>query len=334
MFLRVSSGLFAITAVIAAVGCNSGETGTSGDTSTSTTTASGGSGGSGTAGSGGATAGSGGAGGGGEIVIGGDRPVKMHISSKYDPAKPAPLLILLHGYSASGMVQEDLYFKLAATADERGYIYGVPDGTFDKSSPPNRFWNATDACCNFFSSDVDDSAYLAGVVDEIEAHYNIDPKRVYFVGHSNGGFMSYRMACDHADKIAAIVSLAGTTFKDDTKCTPSEPVAVAHIHGDMDETIAYGGGQFAAGWVYPGAVETVQDWTGHDGCAFTATDGAPKDLDTSLTGAETSVSIYDSGCSPGGHVELWTIAGGSHIPKVSEEFRTSIFDFLDAHPKP
>lgn len=335
MHVRASSSFLAVSVLIAAAGCNSGETGTSGDTTTTTTTSSASGGAGGTGGTGGAAGGSGGAGGaGGEAVIGGDRPVKMRISSKYDPAVPAPLLILLHGYGASGLVQEDLYFKLAAVADERGYIYGVPDGTFDKSDPPNRFWNATDACCNFYGSDVDDSAYLAGVVEQIQGQYNIDPKRIYFVGHSNGGFMSYRMACDHADKIAAIVSLAGVTFDDDSKCNPSEPVAVAHIHGDMDETIAYAGGQFSPTLVYPGAVETTQLWAAHDGCDATTTEGAPKDLDTGLAGAETSIQIYDSSCAPGGHVELWTIAGGKHVPKVTQDFRTSIFDFLDAHPKP
>jgi polyhydroxybutyrate depolymerase len=241
------------------------------------------------------------------------------------------MLILLHGYGASGLVQES-YFKLHTLADERGYIYGVADGTVDANG--KKYWNATDACCGFGMSNVDDSAYLDGVVDQIKAAYNIDPKRVYFVGHSNGGFMSYRMACDHADKIAAIVSLAGVTFKDDSKCKASEPVAIAHIHGDMDETVAYAGGQFAAGFVFPGAVETVQDWAAHDGCDPMPTDGAAKDLESTLAGAETTTKIYGTGCKPGGHVELWTVAGGKHVPAVTDEFRTDIFDFLDAHPKP
>lgn len=330
MLLRPSPCVFFLGSLILASGCDSGETGTSGDSTTTTTTstATGGTGGAG------GSTGGGGGGTGGAAVIGGDRPVTMHISSKYDPATPAPLLVLLHGYSASGFVQENLYFKLASLADERGYIYAVPDGTFDKSNPPARFWNATDACCDFFDSGVDDSAYLSGVVDQIKANYNIDPKRVYFVGHSNGGFMSYRMACDHADQIAAIVALAGATFKDDSKCNPSEPVAVAAIHGDMDETVPYAGGTLGGLAQIPGAVETTEIWAAHDGCDLTITEGAPKDLDTGLAGAETTVSIYDQNCKPGGHAELWTIAGGKHVPAVSDDFRKSIFDFLDAHPKP
>ncbi len=330
MRLRPSSSLLLVAGVLLSAACNSTETGTSG-TTTTTTGGSGGTGGSATGGSettgGSATGGSGGA-----AVIGGDRPVTLHVSSKYDPATAAPLVVLLHGYGASSVVQEDLYFKLKAQADERGYIYAVPDGTVDSMN--KRFWNATDACCNFYGSTVDDSAYLSGVVDQIKGAYNIDPKRVYFVGHSNGGFMSYRMACDHADQIAAIVVLAGDTFNDDAKCNPSEPVAVAHIHGDTDETITYTGGNFGGVVFYPAATESVALWAAHDGCDETTTDGPAKDLDTGLAGAETTTKVYASNCKPGGHVELWTITGGKHVPAVSDEFRSDVFDFLDAHPKP
>jgi polyhydroxybutyrate depolymerase len=346
MSLRTCSWALLSAAFLLGVGCGSGNADTS-STGTTTAMSTGGSGGSGgaggatgaTGGTGGATAGAGGTGGattgttgtGGDPVIGGDRPVKMYISSKYDPSKPAPLLILLHGYGASGKLQEQ-YFALHDIADQRGYIYGVPDGTLD--STQKRFWNATDACCNFGDPKIDDSAYLSGVVDEIKKYYNIDPKRVYFVGHSNGGFMSYRMACDHADKIAAIVSLAGATWADDSKCQPSEPVAVAQIHGTADDTVLYPGGKFGGVLAYPGALQDVQLWAAHDGCNATPSDGGKKDLEASIAGQETDVSIYGEGCKPGGHVELWTVNGGGHIPSITQEFRTDVFDFLDAHPKP
>src|SRR5439155_20820686 len=114
-----------------------------------------------------------------------------------------------------------------------------PDGTVDGNN--NHFWNATDGCCDFGKTGVDDSSYLAGLIDEIASKYKVDPKRVYFMGHSNGGFMSYRMACDHADRVAAIVSLAGATFADDSKCKPTAPVAVVEVHGNADPTVPYDG---------------------------------------------------------------------------------------------
>src|SRR5690606_28936935 len=125
-------------------------------------------------------------------VFGGERPVTLHVPPQYDPAEPMPLVVLLHGYRVSGVVQER-FLKFAPQADARGFLYLYPDGT--KNSQSLGFWNASDACCDFEGSGVDDVAYLIGLVHEVQEAYNVDPKRIYFMGHSNGGFMAYRMAC-------------------------------------------------------------------------------------------------------------------------------------------
>jgi polyhydroxybutyrate depolymerase len=151
---------------------------------------------SGAGGAGGqASGGQGGAG--GQAVIGGERPVTVVVPSSYD-GSPTPLVVLLHGYGASAVLQ-DIYFGLSALAESRGFVLALPDGTLDTSG--RRFWNAGDACCDFGEAEVDDVGYLTSVLDELEASYAIDPKRVFFVGHSNGGFMSYRMACDLAGRV-------------------------------------------------------------------------------------------------------------------------------------
>ena len=93
----------------------------------------------------------------------------------------------------------------------------------------------------------------------------MDPKRIYLVGHSNGAFMSHRMACDDAGQIAAIVSLAGATFQDATKCKPSEPVSILDIHGDADDTVLYDGG--TVNDPYPSEMETLAHWQVYDKCA-------------------------------------------------------------------
>jgi len=124
--------------------------------------------------------------------IGGERPVEVVVPPGYDPAKPAPLLLLLHGYVAGGGLQE-VYLDLEPEAAARGYLFAQPFGTTDKTGLP--FWNATDACCNFYGSTVDDSAYLAMVIAQIRQAYSVDPTRIFLVGHSNGGFMTHRMAC-------------------------------------------------------------------------------------------------------------------------------------------
>lgn len=287
--------------------------------------------GTGAGASGAGAAGGGGEGGGGTLqtTFGGDRPVELRVPSDYTPGEPAPLLMLLHGYSASGVLQET-YFQLEATAHERGMLYAVPEGLVDGMG--NRYWNASVACCDFAGTGVDDSAYLRGLIDEISGVYDVDPKRIYFAGHSNGGFMSYRMACDHADVVAGIVSLAGAMDDMATGCAPSEPVSVLQVHGTMDETILYDGGDIL-GNAYTSAANSVGYWAGENGCDATATDDpTPLDLDTGLAGAETTVARHE-GCSAG-EAELWSIQDGTHIPELGDSWAPAILDFLMAHPKP
>ena len=266
------------------------------------------------------------------VPFGGSRPVNLYVPSAYTGA-PLPLVILLHGYSATGG-EEDLYLNMKATAEAKSVFYMHPDGTLDGSG--NRFWNATDACCDFAKTGVDDSGYLAGLVAEIESRYAIDEKRVYFVGHSNGGFMSYRMACDHADVVTGIMSLAGAMWLDTSKCKPVNPVTVLEVHGTADATIAYDGGTtgVSGGGAFPAATTSVADWATFDGCATPPdTSQPPLDIEASLAGAETNVTEYKSGCQSGTQVDLWSINGAGHIPGFNATFVPAVFDFLLAHSK-
>jgi polyhydroxybutyrate depolymerase len=274
-----------------------------------------------------------------DVVVGGDRPVTVHVPPGYDPDQPAPLLIVLHGYGSSGK-QHDTYFHLGEEAAQRGYLDAYPDGTRDSNG--DRFWDATDACCDFERVGVDDAAYLSGVIEEIQASFSVDPKRIDLIGHSNGGFMSYAMTCAHADQIAAMVSLAGATFVDPTDCAPSMPVAVLEIHGTADGTIAYEGGTIDLGagrtsTAYPGAEASVATWAAYDGCGASSVVDEHVDVDANSGSAdapaEASVTRW-TGCRPGGAAELWTIPGGGHGPNISAAFPAAVFDFFEAHPKP
>ena len=192
----------------------------------------------------------------------GDLPV--HVPSSYDGETPAPLILLLHGYTLSGG-QQDAYFNLSDLVDDYGFILVAPDGTEEASDSRSRFWNASGACCNFFDSDVDDVAYLTRLIDAVKADYAIDDTRIALFGHSNGGFMSYRMAHDRSNIISAIASLAGA----DQSGSPVNPVHVLQIHGTADTVIAYEGGNFRGGGRHPGAREDVEAWAAHNGCAAT-----------------------------------------------------------------
>jgi len=113
----------------------------------------------------------------------------------------APLLVVLHGYSGNAD-RNDSYFGATAQASSRGLYVLLPEGTAEPSG--KRFWDATSACCNFTGSPVDDVRYLSDLIEEAVAERPIDPGRVYVLGHSNGGFMAYRLACERADLVTAI----------------------------------------------------------------------------------------------------------------------------------
>jgi polyhydroxybutyrate depolymerase len=266
------------------------------------------------------------------------RPVDVYVPSSYSGQKPMPLLILLHGYTGSGADQES-YMHIGPLAESRGFLYCHPDGTTDRWGNP--FWNATDACCNFGNTDIDDAGYLRAVIEEIADRLSVDRKRIYLIGHSNGSFMAYRMACQNADLIAGIAGLAGETFLDSSRCTPSGPVNILHIQGTADDTIPYGGGAttVANGFpanlpAFPAALETIQAWAVYNGATAPMTDSAPTlDLTTDVPGPDTVVTRYTN-AQPGGAVELWTINGGSHGPTLSAQFSPLVVDWLLAHPKP
>jgi polyhydroxybutyrate depolymerase len=184
------------------------------------------------------------------------RPYALRVPTGYRAGTPMPLVIVLHGYGTDGVVADEL-FGFGTILDERGFLLALPNGVPGRNGL--RFWNATDACCDFGRTGVDDVAYLRAVIDDVGARYTIDPKRIFAVGHSNGGFMAHRLACDLSDRIAAIVSLAGAVWADPSSCRPTEPISVAQLHGTADFLIRFDGGKLA-GVPYPGAVETVAMW--------------------------------------------------------------------------
>ena len=253
------------------------------------------------------------------------------VPSGYTGDTAAPLIVLLHTYSNTGAGQNE-YMGLSALADAYGFIMVAPDGTPSAGPGNPRFWNASAACCNWEGQELDDSAYLAGLIDKVKAQYRIDEKRVFILGHSNGAFMAHRMAHDHSGTVAAIASLAGA---DQTveRPQPAHAVHVLQIHGTADTAIAYDGGEIQ-GSAYPGARASVENWAARNGCDGAGSDAATLDLDRGLAGAESTVTRYTAGCRPGGSAELWTIAGGAHLPELSDHFTPLVVEWLLGHPKP
>lgn len=269
-----------------------------------------------------------------------ERPLGLFVPSGYDPSIPAPLVILLHGFEHSGAGLENDYVHILPMAEEYGFAYCYPDGT--KNSNAHRFWNATGACCNFHHSDVDDVGYLKGLIDTAKEQVNIDPRRVFLIGYSNGAFMAHRMAIEHSQVVAGVACLAGTVSEGDS-VNPQEPVNVLQVHGTEDEVIFYGGGitylndgggsVYRADVPFVGAEEVVAAWGAANGCTDWVKDAARSlDLSYGLGFPDTIVARF-SDHPANGVVELWSIQGGKHYPEPRPEMWRLMIEWLLAHPK-
>lgn len=208
----------------------------------------------------------------------------------------------------------------------------APDGS--KDSKGRRFWNASPACCDFDGRGVDDVGRLAALIDAWRGRPDVDAKRIYVVGHSNGGFMAHRLACELADRIAAVASVGGAGPSEGQRCAPAAPIAVLEVHGDADDIVRYDGGTvFDQGGAarFPSARETLSAWAQRLGCSGTAESGQAVDLDPRLDGAETQVEAFTH-CARGA-VALWTAHGGNHFVGTRPTALERIWTFLEAHPK-
>lgn len=256
--------------------------------------------------------------------------VLVSVPSDYSEDTALPLIVLLHGYGSNGGRQTN-YFGLSDLIDDYDFLLVAPDGTPESQGNGSRFWNASDACCNFYGSTVDDVAYVMSIISEMKSRYNVDARRVYLIGHSNGGFMSYRMAYEHSEEIAAIASLAGASHLSNRE-PPADGINILQIHGTADGTIAYQGGDIRENR-YPSAMRTVQQWASYNGCENSGKAREMRDLEASLPGYETGVLKFNIGCRPNGSTELWTIAAGTHVPTLSDSFAEQVVEWLYAHPK-
>lgn len=254
--------------------------------------------------------------------------VSVTIPEDYSRHTAVPLIVILHGYTGNSD-NHDRYMKFRSLVDEYGFLLVAPDGTREAGGQKHPFWNATDACCDFQGSEVDDSKYLAELIREVRSKYSIDGRRIYMFGHSNGGFMVHRMALDHPEMIAAVGALAGAAMETMEGEAPDRPVSILQIHGTKDRLNLYEGGDIN-GVVYPGPARGLEKWVEFTG-------GKPNtkivrtklDLDSELEGLETTVTEFGRK----GRFELWTIEGGGHVPAFNDNVTRMIVEWFMDHPK-
>ncbi|MGA0064906.1 MAG: alpha/beta hydrolase family esterase [Ilumatobacteraceae bacterium] len=198
----------------------------------------------------------------------------------------APALVMvLHGIGGSAAGVRDYVDVEAVAADLGVRIVAVyPEGSGDDTGFPQS-WNAG-GCCPFANlDDVNDVAFLTAVIDKVRTDHSTDPNRTWVIGHSNGGMMAYRLACDMPGLVSAIGIGAGALV---TPCAPTGAYATAvnlvHLHGEQDPVVPFNGGAIA-GINFPSVTATLASWaTAHD-CIAAADTAVDTDTWTCRNGA-------------------------------------------------
>jgi polyhydroxybutyrate depolymerase len=245
---------------------------------------------------------------------------------------PMPVVLLLHGYLGSSALM-NYYFGLDKAVDQFGFILVVPNG--QKNSEGRRYWDATEACCDFEHTKPQDAEYLKGLLQTLKRQYNVDENKIYVAGHSNGGFMAHRLACDPESGVSKIVSFAGEIFKDPSACKTTKPVSVLQIQALNDDTIRYQGDPegYPNLAPYPGAEETVRQWAARNGCVDAPKFGPELNLTLSIPGKDATSKIW-SQCRGQTSVQLYTIKAYQafwhfpHTPALRQEFTDRVLGFF------
>jgi polyhydroxybutyrate depolymerase len=236
------------------------------------------------------------------------RLYRVHVPAQAQAGQPLPLLLALHGGGGNMDIQaNDAFYGQITQSERRGFVVVFANGFSPLPGGQLATWNAGNCCAQARDRQVDDVGFLRQVVANVQAQLPIDPRRVYATGMSNGAMMAYRLACEASDVFRAIAAVAGT---DNTRtCSPTQAVAVLHIHARDDDHVLYTGGVGPASpeaskvTDYRSVSDTVAKWTTLDACApatrtVLATDGAVCEAHTT--------------CRAGTQVQWCTTATGGH----------------------
>ncbi len=164
------------------------------------------------------------------------REYLVHLPQDYNASEALPVVFNLHGYGGYAM-DHLAYADMRFLADREGFILIYPQGSCLDGNPHwNSFLSGPDN-----KSDAEDIDFFSALIDEISSAYNVDLDRVYFCGYSNGGMMSYALACALSERIAAMGSISGTMLDWPEVCAPTHPMPVIIFHGTNDEVLPYEG---------------------------------------------------------------------------------------------
>jgi polyhydroxybutyrate depolymerase len=269
------------------------------------------------------------------ITVGGvGRHFILRIPASVDVTRPAPVVVVLHGWMLSGKIAES-YTEMSEQADRSGFIVAFPDGL---GSPKG--WNA--GFIDLSGKKGDDVGFISALLDKVESEARVDPDRLYVCGHSNGAFMAEAIGAKLGNRLAAIGIVAGTIglspFRGgpgNTIPNPVAPISEIEIHSRQDHMVAYDQSAHAA-MRCVSATDGAKWWATRDGCNLTPV--LHSNADHSIESA-----LYKGG-KRDTEVELVTLNRGSHdwpggYGSSGQETDSgldaaeTLWDFFAAHPR-
>jgi polyhydroxybutyrate depolymerase len=248
-----------------------------------------------------------------------------------------PVVIVLHGGGGNAERIAEIS-GLSVKADEERFIVIYPNGT---GRLGNRLltWNSGNCCGYAQEHNVDDVSFIRSLIGQVQKELTVDSRRIFVTGFSNGGMMSYRLACELSDRIAAIAPVAGAFNYEG--CNPVRPVSVVAFHGTEDDHVLYEGGEprrrvDRKPRVDRSVAEAVKYWLNRDQCAYSA-----------RKERRGGVIIEDyAGCTEGTGVRLYKLEGQGHAwpggeawSKLADEPTTAVkatdamWRFFSSHPR-
>jgi polyhydroxybutyrate depolymerase len=268
----------------------------------------------------------------GNIISGGEkRAYLLYVPGSYDPSTPTPLVISIHGFAEWPAHQAQIS-HWNDLAEQEGFIVVYPSGT----GFPLR-WRASGSPGSAAGPQVE-VAFISDLLDHLESEYNLDPRRIYANGLSNGGGMTFVLSCTLAERIAAVGMVSGAYLFPWEACQPSRPIPAIVFHGTADPIVPYQGGPSES---FDVPFPLIPDWVAtlarQNGCG-----AVPLEIPAS---GEVSGIRY-TGCAA--DVIFYTIAGGGHawpggepMPEFIVGHTTqdidatqAMWDFFQAHPLP
>ena len=223
------------------------------------------------------------------LIAGEEREYIVHVPGSYDSTRPTPLVLSIHGAGVWPSMQMNVS-RWNDAADRHGFIAVYPGG----DGRVFKVWTRPGP----------DMQFVAALIDRLQGEYNIDPRRIYANGLSNGGGVSYAISCILADRIAAVGAVSAAVTMSADLCPSAKPVPVIAFHGTADRVTPYHGGKvFIAPQPFPGIPLWIENWARRNGC-----DSTPVE---SPVAPDVGRRQYDK-CRDNATVALYTIDGGGH----------------------